>query len=416
MRYRLCAFLLLALSAPAQDRTLAWREDLRVLTETYSAKGNTVDLHRGVSTRGQKDFDKLYPNFRRDISALESDIPSLADPDVVLRLMKVIASANVAHNIVQTPLAFGFFPRLPLTFAWYSDGLAIIAASEEYAAAIGTRVAKFGSKTPEQLTAELAPFIAHENEIWLRESAAGLLRTRAILEHTGVADKDGSVILTLQKPDAAEPFTLTVKTADPRTKLISASDALHIPVVLSRSHPSQIYWHQYLPDSATLYIQYNACRNDPQLPFTDFVSKVLADADAHTVKRVVIDLRFNGGGDSRIIRPLKEGLASRLSKLGPVYVLIGPHTFSSAMDNAMELRTVLHARLAGESTGGKPSSYGEVKVVELPNSKLKVQFTSKFFGSHKASEAAELVPDIVVRRTLADALGGRDPVLEAVLH
>ena len=86
------------------------------------------------------------------------------------------------------------------------------------------------------------------------------------------------------------------------------------------------------------------------------------------------------------------------------------------MDNAAELRAALHAKLAGEATGGKPSSYGEVKVVELPNSKLKVQFTSKFFGSHKDSEAGELTPDIVVRRSLADALAGRDPVLDAVLH
>jgi len=416
MRHCLCAILLLALAASAQDRTEKWREDLRFLTEAYSAKGNTVDVQRGISTRGQKDFEKLYPNFRRDIGALESEIPKLSDAEIVLRLMKIVGGANVAHNVVQTPLEFGFFPRLPLTFTWYSDGLAITAASEEYAAAMGARVVKIGPKTPETLTAELAPYIPHENDVWLRQGAADLLRIRAILEHAGVADRDGTVLLTLQKPDAAEAYTLTVKTGDPRAKLISASDALHIPAALFRSHPNQPYWHQYLPDSGTLFIQYNACRNDPQLPFRDFAGKVLADADGNTVKRVVIDLRFNGGGDSRIIRPLKDGLTARLSKTGRIFVLIGPRTFSSAMDNAVELRTALHAKLAGEPTGGKPSSYGEVKVVELPNSKLKVQFTSKFFGSHKDSEAGELAPDIVVRRTLADALSGRDPVLEAVLH
>jgi C-terminal processing protease CtpA/Prc len=231
-----------------------------------------------------------------------------------------------------------------------------------------------------------------------------------------VTHKDGNVILTLQKVDAAHPFTLSVRTADPRTKLIGAADALHIPVALFRSHPTQLYWRQFLPESGTLFIQYNSCSNDPQLPFSDFAAKVLTDADAQTLKRVLIDLRFNGGGDSRIIRPLKDGLAARLNKIGPIYVLIGPRTFSSAVDNAMELRSSVRAKLAGEPTGGKPSSYGEMKFVELPNSKLKVQFTSKFFGSRKASEAGELAPDIVVRRTLAEALAGRDPVLEAVLR
>jgi hypothetical protein len=228
---------------PAAQRTAHWREDLRVLSAAFSAKG-TVDLQQGITTRGQKDFEKLYPRFRADIEALDADIPRLTDGEIVLRLMKNVAGANVAHNLVQTPIGLGFFSRLPLAFLWYSDGLAVMAASSEYETALGSRVVRIGEKTPEQVLAELAPYIAHENDIWLRVNAPGLLRSRVVLEHAGLidAEKDAEkqVVLTLQKPNGAV-FRLKVKAADPRTNMISALDALHVPTPLSLSHPRQNY-------------------------------------------------------------------------------------------------------------------------------------------------------------------------------
>ena len=152
-------------------------------------------------------------------------------------------------------------------------------------------------------------------------------------------------------------------------------------MTLQQSQPDRkYYWHQYLRDSGTLYVQYDICKNDPQLSFNDFAKQVLADADANKPSQVVIDLRKNGGGDSRVIRPLKSGLAERHVK---VFVLIGPNTFSSGTDNAIELRHDLHATLVGEPTGGKPSSYGEVMTITLPSSKLVVRYTTKWFGSHR---------------------------------
>ena len=184
-------------------------------------------------------------------------------------------------------------------------------------------------------------------------------------------DRRGSrgVLLTLEKPGGA-PFTITVAPADPRVKTEAVAEGLHVAPPLFLSRPGEYYWYQYLSDSQTLYIQYNACANDPKLSFSGFAKQTLTEADAHPVKRVVIDLRQNGGGDSRVIGPLKSGLAARLQAIGHVYVLIGPLTFSSAVDNASELRHSLHATLVGEQAGETPGGYGEVKFLTLPNSRL----------------------------------------------
>jgi hypothetical protein len=256
--------------------------------------------------------------------------------------------------------------------------------------------------------------ISHENDAWLRLQAPEFIRWRAVLEHLELIGPDGCVDVTLEKPGEA-PFTLSVKPDDPRVATPHYTQVLRPPTPLYRSRPGPDYWFQYLADSQTLYIQYNVCRNDPKLPFADFAHQVLAEADAHPPRRVVIELRQNAGGNSRVIGPLPGGLRSRLRAIGHVYVLIGPTTFSSGVLNAMELQRDLHATLAGETAGGTPSSYGELGMLTLPNSKLVVQYTTKYFGKADDAKSSAPEPDLPVPFTLADALAGRDPVLAAVI-
>jgi C-terminal processing protease CtpA/Prc len=156
-------------------------------------------------------------------------------------------------------------------------------------------------------------------------------------------------------------------------------------------------------------------RSDLKHHFSDIVHQVLAGADSHTVKRVVIDLRWNGGGNEHVIDPLRSGLEARLKSVGPVYVLIGPGTFSSAVDNAVTLRKDLSATLVGEPSGGMPGGYGEVDRLTLPNSKLVVRFTTKRWGAKGSSGPSTLAPDLHVPFKLADFIASRDPALDAAI-
>lgn len=63
VRLALLALLPLASLAQPSDREdfeARWREDIDFLAKGLSARGMTLDLARGPSSRGQKDFDKLY--------------------------------------------------------------------------------------------------------------------------------------------------------------------------------------------------------------------------------------------------------------------------------------------------------------------------------------------------------------------
>lgn len=397
-RFTAGAFLMLVQSQaafPVENRLASWQQDLKVFEEQFGGH--------------QKDFDKLYPGLHDQIAELRSNIGKLSDAEIELQLMKMVASANIGHNVVFPPPTIR---PLPLTLGWYSDGLAVIGAAPDYAAALGTHVVRIGSMTPDQLLAGVAPYIGHENETALRARSAGLMKMASLLEHVGAADASDSVLLTLAKP-GGQPFTLAIAPGL-KAKQVSMFEELHVPTALYRKQLDRYYWYEYLADSDALYIQYNRCENDPKLKFADFARGLFAFADAHPVKRVIVDLRLNGGGDSRVIGALKNGLKARAALRSHVFVLIGPGTFSSAQMAGIEFRKEMRATLVGEATGEKLNGYGEVKVLKLPNSGLRMQYSTKFFRLAK-DDADALEPDIRVTRSLPDALAGRDPVLEAAL-
>ncbi len=383
-----------------------WQEDLTYFAGQFSGE--------------QKDFGKLFPKdqFDAELTTLRESVSHSSDAEIILGLMRLVASGHVSHDSVR--LGSMAFHRLPLSLYWFSDGLGVGAAAEEYKQALGARIIRIGSMTPEQLELAAAPYIAFENDTWLHQQSAIYLMIEEVLQHFKLTDPDGNVEITLAKADG-KPFSLVVAPREWSAKgaSVSATDEFHTPVALYRKQPGSFYWYEYLPDSQTLYIQYNRCQNDPKLSFKDFSKGLFEFADTHPIQRTIVDLRFNSGGDSRVIGPLESGLKSRslLVARGHLYSLIGRNTFSSGLLAAMDFRDDFHAILIGEPTGGKPNSYGEVKTIKLPNSGIEIMCTMKFFRLMTNSDPPALMPDITVAaRSLEDYLAGRDPVLDAALH
>jgi len=378
-----------------------------------------LDYFANQFPQDEKDFQKLYPKqkFESQLAAIRQSVPKATDAELTLDLMRLVASAHVAHTAANPPDG-DIIHFLPLYMLWYSDGLAILGSVDAYKDTIGTRVVRIGSMTPEQLETAVAPYISYEMDAGLRVRSQRFMAMAELLQHLGLAEADGSVEFRLARPDGTE-FTEKISPMSDfhAARGINMYVALHIPVPLSRKQPRTKYWYEYLSDSQTLYIQYNECDNDPKLPFADFTKAMFDYADAHPIQRVIVDLRFNGGGSDLVIKPLVEGLHARgaLSSRGHLYTLIGPGTFSSGLEAAGDFRRELKAILVGEPLAEKLNTYGEIKVLTLPNSRMTVTYATKFFKFGKWNDGLTLAPDIFVPQSFADALAGRDPVLEAAL-
>jgi C-terminal processing protease CtpA/Prc len=172
------------------------------------------------------------------------------------------------------------------------------------------------------------------------------------------------------------------------------------------------YSFEYLPEAKTIYLQYNACRNMKEKSFKDFTAAVMGVAAAKPLQKFVVDLRFNGGGDSRVIGPLLDALKS-LHHV-KVYALVGRYTFSSAFMAAEDLQKRCHAVLVGEAMGQRPNSYGDIRPLRLPNSGLTAFYCTKYFRQAKG-DPREIEPDVPVAVKAVDYFSGKDPVMEYVL-
>jgi C-terminal processing protease CtpA/Prc len=200
-------------------------------------------------------------------------------------------------------------------------------------------------------------------------------------------------------------------------RLVQIWEALSVPQGLSRQRLGEYYWYQYLPETKALYLQYSTCREMPDQPFRSFVTDLFAFADSHTVERIVVDLRRNGGGSSRVVKPLVRGLKARpeLTGRGHLYALIGRRTVSSGMFAALDLKNECDAVLVGEPTGAKPNAYGDRRSFRLPSSGVEVTYSTKCFRLITDSDPEALNPDIAVSCSLADFVNGCDPALDVAL-
>jgi hypothetical protein len=394
-------------SAALTPREARWNEDLDYFARELPAQ--------------HKDFSKLISRgeFRTEVQALRTELPQLSDAEVILRLTRITAGLGVAHTFVRSPTGTLAFGGYPLQMYWYSDGLGVLAATQEYRQAIGARLVGIGSMTPQQVETAVAPYISRENDAWLHKMSPNLMATPEVLQTLKIAEPDGRVRLSLVQPDGT-PLTLEVTPLRPDAgeRLILAWNAMHLPAPLSHKHPDASYWYEFLPRTQTLYIQYSQCQDDRDRPFETFVREVFAFADSNSVERVVVDLRENGGGSSAIIKPLIAGLKARpsLCAKGHLYALMGRSTMSSGLFAALDLHNEVGAILVGEPTGGKPNCYGEMRSFKLPNSQLDVCYAIKYFRLVERGDPPSLEPDIPVTLSLADVLADRDPALEAAMH
>lgn len=167
----------------------------------------------------------------------------------------------------------------------------------------------------------------------------------------------------------------------------------------------------------TLYVSLDQMTDIGERKFLDVVREVIAALPEPALKRVVIDLRRNGGGNNGFGEPLRKALErSRFNRPGGLYVLAGPRTFSAAQNLATRLERETYALFAGGPTGGAPNHYGDARMMTGEATGLPVFVsTLPWFDSAPQDQRRWILPDIASTSTFEDWRAGRDPALAAVL-
>jgi len=363
-----------------------------------------------------KELPKRHPDafantskdkFEAAVVELAGKIDHLNSDEIYIGFDRLANLIGDAHTYVE-------FPRdnanLPLDIRRFGDEWRVVVVAPGYEQALGTRVIAI-QNMPLAQARELAATITPIAETASLKAVRvdGFLTTGMALHGLGIVPDRNSARYTLATDDGKQVVVdFNAPPVGPEPKWVHV--AAQLP--LSEQDVNGSAACTYLHDARTLYCNVRWIRDliGPAKEMFETLKREHPD-------KLVIDLRQNGGGDynvglKHLIEPLQK--EKNINRRGHLFVLIGPNTFSAAMSNAAQFRSMTEATLVGQTIGERPNSYQEVKQFTLPNSHFVVHYSTRYYKFVDGPENV-VAPDKEVTRTWEDYKNGRDAVLEWVL-
>jgi hypothetical protein len=383
-------------SAPRLDLTPAeWREDLATLA-------------RELPKRHANAFVFLpKAEFEARVADLDRRIPQMSPDQIFVALSQLVNAIGDGHTGIVSPPSR---ENMPIELSEFGGDIRVTAAGAGLEKAIGAKVLKIGDTAIGQART-LALTLTPKQELpELREGRIVVYLARGLTLHgLGIIPDRTRAVYTLQD-DAGQVFQLEVHglgvaAGAPMTS-VYPKDALR------SQNPDDPFWCKPLPQARAIYCAWHGYQNLHAK--TQAMWKLI---DQSKPQKLIIDMRDNGGGDNTVgfaelVKPLKA--RADLNKKGRLYVLVGPPTFSAAMNNAAQFQDQTEATLVGQTIGERPNSYQEPRQFNLPNSHLIVRVSTRYYAFRKTGENA-VRPNREIAPNWADAKAGRDDDLDWVL-
>ncbi len=377
------------------------------------AAGEIRSLVTELELRHPNAYHSVSRNdFHRAADELAARAPGLRRDQLIVGVMRLTAMLGErdGHSGVfpLSPVPGQSLRAYPLRLHRFTDGLYVTQADDQ--SLVGARLAAVGGVTAEEVEARVRPLITRDNEWTVLDRLPFFVVTAEVLGGLDIAPTfsfalrgGGTRDLTMQPISVAQHIEQFGGWWQPTTRPGPQ------PLYLRRK--GLMYGVMTINRGRAVYVTYNTVTNPGSMP-----QRLLKLARKPRVRRVIVDLRINGGGDNTTYWSLVRGLQNRrINKRGKLAVLIGRRTFSAAGNLAGDLDSQTRARFFGEPTGGAPSQWGDQAVIPLPSLRISAATAVEYVGDPDDTRTATM-PDVPVPVSAAAFFAGRDPVLAAALR
>lgn len=398
------------------SRDEGWRYDLALLEREVGRKGYTYGITRPVSKE----------EFHTAVKNLSDQVPKLTDPQMVVAVMKLMRSLGDGHTgLLAPPRQPDYALALPLQFYLFKEGLFVIASDPKYKELLGAQVLSLGGHSVDQVMKSLDQVISRDNEIWPSQVGPYRMRNLVLLRGLGLVSDIRKIELRIRDAKGVDrSATVEADSEHPNiwnefpSTWITYAQSLGTPLPLYLRNTNSNYWFEYLPENRILYFQYNRVRNDQAESLAKFSERLFTFIDEHEIDKLVIDMRWNNGGNTFLSQPLLYGLikSDKVNKRGKLFVIIGRRTFSAAQNTSTFFERHTNAIFVGEPTGSSPNFVGEETPFTLPYSKIVVNVSDLYWQSSWPQDYRTwIAPQVYAPPVFAAYRENRDPAMEAIL-
>jgi tetratricopeptide (TPR) repeat protein len=385
-------------------RDEGWRYDLWLLDR--EVRRIHLDPYRFHS---KEDHEKW-------VRELHRSIPKLTDNQIRTAFMKYMRRIGDGHTSIRPPQ--GEALRTGVQFYWFEEGVFVTAAAEPFADLVGAELLAVGGKPVNEVLQALDQVTAQDNSQGLRATGPAYLAYPGVLHGLGFGADKAEVLYKFKdaKGVVREVAVPAAAGVEPKDTWISVRDTKgDQPLYLkNRSKP---YWFEYLPDQKAVYFQYNSVRNDPTENTQKFADRLFEFIDKNEVERLIVDARWNGGGNSFLNRPIVNGIigCKKINHAGKLFIVIGRNTFSAAQNFVTDLGRQCDAVFVGEPSGSSPNFVGESIRFGLPYSKMTGTISDLYWQrSWPMDHRTWIAPELPAPPTFEQFRSNRDPALEAI--
>jgi len=371
----------------------------------------------------------LDSKWRERADAFVAASDELSEARYPVEAMRLLSWFKDGHTSVYVPELHSapWSLRLPLGRDIFTDGMFVTSAKEEAAPLLGARITHIGGTPINELIRRFSDIWPSASLAWAHRWSILLVSSPGFLHAFGALDGppdapvsiegevvDGSTVNAMVRPrtDGARDRRPLQRRLSELEKY-SATQSYGLQTDPSESGRNFV---RRADSGRIVYISLDRMGPDDfGKPFNVFDQEVVDALRSRNARRLIVDLRRNGGGDNMLCEPMRKRIGrSRFNRPGGLYVLIAPHTFSAAQNLANRLERETFALFVGEPTGSSPNHCGDAKQFKGVVTALAAQVsTVRWMDSSPADKRTAIVPDVLVPSTFADFLSGRDPVLEA---
>lgn len=401
------------IDAARMSRTEGWRHDLSFL-ET-EVKRMHYSPFRKVS---QSDFE-------REARSLRDEVPRLTDNQIIVRLMRLMSLIGDGHTGTFPDLNSSWPQALPLQFGLFQEGLFVISADAKHSNLVGTKVLRIGQHTSEQVIKAVAPTISEDNEQGVTRGVVNFIRYPQLLNGLGLQSQSDRIELTVRDADGqTRTASITAVEIDSSFDRIFGHPQW-VPVYQKTPGPMPLYlkdrrtnyWFEHLPEQKTVYFQFNLVVNNSTEPLNAFVERMFRFVEANDVEKLIVDMRWNNGGNATLLMPLINGLVrSKVNRTGRLFVIVGRYTYSAAIPAAAWIEKHTNAIFVGEPTPSGPNVIAESNIITLPYSRVRVSISDIYWqGSWPNDRRTWIAPLHFLPPSFEAYKAKRDPAMELIL-